>query len=471
MKKAVAITVVLIIAIGAVACFAGCDVTQPEEPIATSYVSLDINPSMRFVLDQNQKITSYSCENDDALVLTYGETVVGLDIADASRKIVDLAVRMGYLTEDNCAVEVSVTSDDIQVESDIADKIQDAVNDVDEKTEFQIKYDEEGSFLLNLQLEKLKEKHPDDEYYQNLTAGKLRLINSARAIDFSLKMDDAVRMPAQELLKIVDGAYVNLQSFSTKAFEQAKLAAEQVYQAAVVSAQENVYLAKYAEYKGIIEGGLAVVEYKGLSIVAKSVDLLAKGVVLAENLADKVLANEDVMAIATQLGVDVDALKDEQGKVTVDSVGAYVDKAAKNFADGLTQDMREKLAGAVEKLENSKEVLQDKPLSLEAVSKLKTLLEMIDIKDIDFIDFTVDDLKQVAVDIQKKATQVKEKMDAGLSETQKQNIEKAQQQAVSQLTGALADYNQAVAKAEQEARSSLQSIKNSRLESLAQKAQ
>ena len=304
-----------------------------------------------------------------------------------------------------------------------------------------------------------------------MTAGKLSLINSARAIDFSLKMDDAVRMPAQELLKIVDGAYVNLQSFSTKAFEQAKLAAEQVYQAAVVSAQENVYLAKYAEYKGIIEGGLAVVEYKGLSIVAKSVDLLAKGVVLAENLADKVLANEDVMAIATQLGVDVDALKDEQGKVTVDSVGAYVDKAAKNFADGLTQDMREKLAGAVEKLENSKEVLQDKPLSLEAVSKLKTLLEMIDIKDIDFIDFTVDDLKQVAVDIQKKATQVKEKMDAGLSETQKQNIEKAQQQAVSQLTGALADYNQAVAKAEQEARSSLQSIKNSRLESLAQKAQ
>lgn len=469
MKKAIAILIVLIIAMGAVACLVGCQgqVTQEEPSIATSYVSMDINPSLRFVLDQNQKIMSYSCENDDALVLMYGETIKGMDIGDASRKIIDLAVRMGYLTNDNCVVALSVTSDDSQAESDINNKIQTAADSVSENSELNITCDKEGSFLLNYQLNKLKEKYPDDENYQNLTAGKLRLINSAKTIDFSLKMDDAVKMSTQDLLAIVGGAYDNLQNFSTKAFEQAKLAAEQVYQAAVAAAEEDVYIAKYTEYKGVFEGGIALVEYKGLSIAAKSINLIAKGVVAAQNLTNKVLANDDVLAIAAELGVNVDALKDEQGNVTVESVGAYVDKAAKNSADALTQDMREKLTRAVERLESSKEVLQDKPLSQEVITKIQTLLGKIDIKDINFVKFTVEDLKQVAVDIQKKASAVRDKMDASLTEAQKQSIEKAQQQAVSQLTDARAQYNQALAQAEQDARNSLQSIKNSRLESLA----
>ncbi|MDE6372242.1 MAG: hypothetical protein K2L61_01715, partial [Clostridia bacterium] len=374
MKKTVAIIMVLAMVIGAVACFAGCDVSKDKEPVATSYVSMDINPSIRFVLDKDQKIMSYSCENDDALVLLYGELIVGMDIQEASQKIMDLAVKMGYLTKDNCGVQVSVSSDDSKVESNILDKIGVAVSNTDEKLAFEINYDKEGSFVLNYQLAKLKEQNADNEYYQNLTAGKLRLVNSAMAVDFSLKMDDAVKMTTQELLEIVDSAYNKLEDFSTKAFEEAKLAAEQVYQTAVVMAEESVYLAKYMEYKGVIEGGLAAAQYGGLSIAATSIELLAKSVALAQDTADKLLAGDDAIAIAAQLGVDVEALKDSQGNITVDSIGAYVDKIAKNSADGLTQDMRDKLDGAVEKLENCKEQLQDKPLSQEIVNQIQALL-------------------------------------------------------------------------------------------------
>ncbi|MDE6474553.1 MAG: hypothetical protein K2L70_05590 [Clostridia bacterium] len=465
MKKAVAVIVVLTMAILATVCFAGCDVEK--EPVATSYVSIDINPSIRIVLDKDQKIMSYSCENDDALVLMYGEVIIGMDIQEASQKIMDLAVKMGYLTQDNCGVQVSVSSDDSKVESNILDKIEVAVSNTDEKLSFDINYNKEGSFVLNYQLAKLKENNPNNEYYQNLTAGKLRLINSAMAADLSLKMDDAVKMSTQELLEIVDGAYDKLENFSTKAFEEAKLAAEQVYQMAVMTAQEAVYLAKYMEYKGVIEGGLAAAQYGGLSIAAKSVELIAKSVVLAQDVADKLLAEDDVLAIATQLGVDVEALKDSQGNVTVESVGAYVDKVAKNTADGLTQDMRDKLNGAVEKLEESKEQLQDKPLSQDVITQIQALIAGIEIKDIDFEHFTVEDLKDFAVELEKKAAEMKEKMDASLSDEQKQSIVEAQQQAVAKLDGALAQYNQALAKAEQQAKETLQTIKNSRLESLA----
>ncbi|MDE7190921.1 MAG: hypothetical protein K2O35_00380 [Clostridia bacterium] len=466
MKKTVAILVILVMAIGAAACFAGCDAGE-KTPVATSYVSIDINPSIRLVLDKDQKIMSYSCENDDALVLMYGEVIIGMDIQEASQKIMDLAVKMGYLTKDNCGVQVSVSSDNSKVESNILDKIGVAVNNTDEKLTFEINYDKEGSFVLNYQLAKLKEQNPNNEYYQNLTAGKLRLINSAMAADLSLKMDDAVKMTTQQLLEIVDSAYGKLEDYSTKAFEAAKLAAEQVYQTAVVTAQETVYLAKYMEYKGVIEGGLAAAQYGGLSIAAKSVELLAKSVVFAQDTADKLLAEGDVIAIAEQLGVDVEALKDAQGNVTVESIGAYVDKVAKNSADGLTQEMRDRLDGAVQKLEDCKEQLQDKPLSQDVVAQIQALIASIQINDIDFKDFTVEDLKDIAVQLESKAADAKAKMDASLTDEQKQGIAEAQQQAVAKLDGALAQYNQAVAKAEQEAKDTLSRIKNSRLESLA----
>ena len=144
-----------------------------------------------------------------------------------------------------------------------------------------------------------------------------------------------------------------------------------------------------------------------------------------------------------------------------------MDKVAKNTADGLTQDMRDKLNGAVEKLEESKEQLQDKPLSQDIVTQIQTLIAGIEIKDIDFERFTIEDLKDIAVELEKRAAETKEKMDASLTDEQKQNIVEAQQQAVAKLDGALAQYNQALAKAEQEAKDTLQAIKNSRLESLA----
>lgn len=464
MKKTVAIIAVVAMILGATACFVGCD--NSKEAVATTYVSMDINPSIRFVLDQNEKVISYSCENEDACILLYGEAVIGLDISQAAQKIMDLAVEMGYLTQDNCGVQVVVASDKSKVESKILDKIQVVVENTDNKLSFDINYNKEGSFVLNYQLAKLKEKYPDNQDYQNLTAGKLRLVYSAMAVDYSLKMDDAVKMSSSQLLAIVDDAYSQLEEYSTKAFEEAKRAAEQVYQAAVSATQEAVYIAKYVEYKGIVEGGLAVAEYGGLSVASKSIDILAKSLILAENVADKILQSEETMAIAEALGVDIDELKDEQGNVTVGSIEAYVDKVAKNTADNMTQEMRSKLNQAVESLEEYKLELQDKPLSQDAVAKIQSLLANIKINDIEFVDFTIDDLKAIAVELDEKATAIKAKMDASLTQEQIEEIQTAQKQAVEKLDGALEEYNQAVDKAAQEAKAYLQSLKEARLESL-----
>lgn len=468
MKKAIAIILVLATLVCVASCtFGGKD---DDKPVATSYVSMDINPSMSFVLDQNQKVMSYKCENDDARVLLYGESIVGLNFQEASKNVINLALKMGYLSEDNNVVSVSVTSDDTKAEENILSGLDNAVSNANEKADYDLSANAEGSYLLNYQLKKLKEKNPDNEYYQNLTAGKLRLINSARRVDISLKMDDAVKMSTEDLLKVVEKGYDSVENIATKSFRLAKLAAEETYQTSVIAAEELVYLTKYMEFNGLIEGSLAITEYGALSVASKTVDLIAKGLTLAQNLTDKALANDDVLAIATHIGVDVEALKDEDGNVTTESVGAYIDKVAKIKADQMTQNMRENLDKAIEKLENSKPQLQDKPLSQEVVNKIQSILEKIDIKDIDFVEFTLEDLKGVVKSLNDKAMEVRQKMDASLSESQKKSIIEAQKNAVSKLGGAKDKYNQALAQAENKAKIDLQNLKNSRLNSLGGKA-
>ena len=300
----------------------------------------------------------------------------------------------------------------------------------------------------------------------------MRLINSARTADLSLKMDDAVKMTTGELLAKVEKAYTKVGDFETKTFELAKLSAEEAYKTTVIATEEAVYLAKYMEFNGIIEGGLAVAEYGGLCVVAKTVELIAKGVTLAQNLTNKALKSDDVLAIAKGLGVDVEALKDEEGNVTVDSVGAYINKAAQKGMDKLTQDMRDNLDKAIEKLENSKVEIQDKPLTSDVANKIQSLLEKIDIKDLDInsIVVTVEDLKNVSLSLANKAGEIRAQMDASLSESQKSSIVAAQKNAVSKLTSARDKYNKALAQAEKDAKLNLQYLKNSRLDKLGQQA-
>lgn len=470
MKKLLSILIAFALTLGAAACFVGCNHNADEESVATSYIAIDINPSIRLVLDQNQKVVSLSCENDDALTMLYGENLIGLDVGKATEKIMDLSIKMGYLTNDNCGVQVEAASVDSQAENVVRSKVKFAVGKVGESAAFDVKYSDEGSFLLNFQLKKLKENNPDDERYQNLTVGKLRLIDSAMACDLTLNMDETVNMNTSELLIIVDSAYSNLENYSTKAFKQAELAARQVYEVTAASAREAVYLAKYMEFKGPIEGTLAMTQYGGLSLAAKSIDLLARALLLAEDITDKVLADGDAQDIAAKLGINTDIIKDENGEVTARSIGAYVEKCAKNNADKMTQQMREQLTEAVEKLEESKSRLQNKPLSVEAVEKIQALLSKAKIDDVEFVCFTIDDLKEIAAMINEKAAGVKVKMDAKLTDREKSEIATAQEQAVAKLDGALRQYNQAVDKAAQEAKASLQRLKQARLDALAKQA-
>lgn len=471
MKKTIVAMLIVVMVVGIVFSFSAC---KDKDPVATSYVSMDINPSVELVLDQNDNVISYSCENEDALLMLYGENIIGLNIEKASEKIIDLAIEFGYLTEENCGVQVNVASDKSKVETNILDKIGVVVEKAEGKLSFEVNYNRDGSFVLNYELAKLKEQHPDEAAYQNLTAGKLQVINSALACDWTLTMDEAVKMSTSELLAVVDNAYSQLENYSTKAFELAKAAATAVYDEAVITAEDGIYVAKYAEFKGKgngiiggIEAGLAITQYGTVKAAARGIEALAKSLTVAKRFADEVMASAEAQAIAEELGVDTSVLEDSEGNVTVDSIAAYIDKEAKNATEETKDQIQEKLEKAVAKLEDYKE--ETTPLANEEISEIQSLLTTIKgiVNDIELPErMTLDDLKEIAVRLNEYASERKETMDNGLTKQEREQIQEAQKNAVDKLTSAYNVCMNAISEAEETAKAHLQAIREQRLEYL-----
>ena len=110
MKKKILAVSALLCAGAMTLSLAACN-SDNTEAEAASFVSLDINPSIELTLDKNNKVLSVYGGNEDGQVLLYKEEdFIGVDVETAVEKITSLAVKYGYLDENNKVVETSVTS-------------------------------------------------------------------------------------------------------------------------------------------------------------------------------------------------------------------------------------------------------------------------------------------------------------------------------------------------------------------------
>ncbi len=85
-----------------------------ETEAAGVYVSVDINPSIEFILDEDDNVVSYSLTNEDAEIICSEVDFVGMNIDDAVELFVELATEAGFIDvdgEDN-AVLITVLGDD-----------------------------------------------------------------------------------------------------------------------------------------------------------------------------------------------------------------------------------------------------------------------------------------------------------------------------------------------------------------------
>lgn len=96
--------------------FTACQAPTPEKEEHYSRMTVDINPSVEFMVDGENKVVSVTALNDDGAVLIAGEAFVGKTAEEATELMVTLATETGYLvkgnvTADENTVKLSVSGD------------------------------------------------------------------------------------------------------------------------------------------------------------------------------------------------------------------------------------------------------------------------------------------------------------------------------------------------------------------------
>ncbi|MBE7077480.1 MAG: hypothetical protein E7377_02105 [Clostridiales bacterium] len=310
---------------------------------AAAYVNLDINPEVELTIDTENKVVSVYGGNEDGLVLLYEETgIVGADVEDAVEKIIDLAVEMGYLDEENKVVGTSVVSTDGK-ENDLLSKINTEITATAQELGLAVTTDAEGAYSVLRDLEELKAAYPNSSAIQNVSVSKFQLAASA-AETGEVTLKAAVEMDTEELVEMVSTSHEKMEEFATEAFKQAKTLANATYDKALGMAKAGVYM-QYATTKKptLLPYGGAYFMYKAS---ACGFEAIADSLMYVEKLQNYELNDTQVELVMEALQLKTDKLsaeeveankellKDADGKITVASVEAYADKLFKNSVTG-----------------------------------------------------------------------------------------------------------------------------------------
>jgi hypothetical protein len=138
MKKSFICICLLLATLLSAISFTSCSNAKPEDGSVTR-MTVDINPSVEIMIDDQNKIISVTALNDDASILIVGEAFLGKTPEEAIEMMVTLASDTGYLVRGNAeasenTVKISVSGDSKyaeQLKKDITEKATDTLKALD----------------------------------------------------------------------------------------------------------------------------------------------------------------------------------------------------------------------------------------------------------------------------------------------------------------------------------------------------
>lgn len=333
----------------------------------TAYVSLDINPSLELVTDENGTVVAVRGANEDGQILLYSEEIKGMDISAAVEKITQLSVDMGYLNPDNTTVGVTVSSGNADYAAEITDKVNTTVTATAQKSGLTVKTDASGAYSLLRRLEQFKAEHPDNEAIQSLTPAKFKMaLSVSETGDVTLEV--AVEMDDEALIEKIKEADSTLEEYATRAYLAAKNAALVTYDIAagmdIYRAYTDFYTQNALAHPTTCYYGAAYRMYATAADLLRVIDRAAKYKADADATP---LTEEQIAAVKAALNLtdeELDLLRDENGNITVDSIEAYADKYFKNSPAG--EDLAAKKAALNEALNRAEAEIR---AAVEALSE------------------------------------------------------------------------------------------------------
>ena len=311
-------------------------VNNNKDKDQVSYVAVDINPSVEFLVDKDGKVVTVIPENEDAQILLAGEELEGLTFEAAIDKVGTLAVKCGYLKNDNNQVTITV-SGSVELSASLYDVAKNAIETAGKAVGAVVT--EGTNYLLEREVAYLKSNNQGKEGYDTLTAGKLRLIKTAMLADRTLTMDDAVKMSEEDLVKRVNEYKEYLNGKVKTSLAIATEGATTLYEVSKQAYLDSAYVSVASQsLKSDILGGGAktysAAKYLALNAtygilngVSDMLDIYKANPVITEddvlNLLNFVDADADEEAVAV-----VNEIKAAYGECTLDNIQKYIKSLA-----------------------------------------------------------------------------------------------------------------------------------------------
>lgn len=234
MKKALKCLLSMMLAFFLMIALVAC---QEKEKGELSRVTIDINPSIEMMVDENQKVLSVSALNDDGSIIVSGEEIVGKDVEEATKIILELSTETGYIvkgeiTANDNNINISVSGNTEYAEK-LANKIIEAGNKALEKSGVEAKLNKVEAMAL-AELKKLVlenstftkeevEAMTEEELLKALAVGRMEtallISEDLKKVYFEAKAYEikfAEKEATQKIIKEIDGvSKFLLSSYST----------------------------------------------------------------------------------------------------------------------------------------------------------------------------------------------------------------------------------------------------------------
>lgn len=449
----------------------------------TSYVSIDINPSVELVLDKDNKVVSYRAANDDAQVLFVGaekegKAIVGADVSTATQNLVSIAIECGYLSEENNAVNVTATT---SVDAKLGEIVENAVKTA--AGTLQVAVGEGVDIVLTHELEVLKEQKKSsdlyDKYYKDLSLGKFKLMKSARAGDRSITMDEAVKMTEDQLIAVVKESHEYYKNKLSAAAELAVLAAEYAYEGVLATIDDGAYYL-IATNRGFIGGAVAfnqVTQYMSCRLAYRTLDYAGK-LISAYN-ENPLFTDEDFTRLTGVPQKQIDAFRadmDEYEELTRDNIQKYIKKLSAEAAK-LSEETAEydeiqiKINVALQvndELNNKAEYVGNADLSVvtglsEVLKDISEFLSGVTVpSSSELKEMTIASYYDILEKLEAKSNEIIEDMD--LTDAEKQLVADEQAKNREKIDNAMATMKAAIEEAVAEAKAVYEEIYNTRIQ-------
>lgn len=188
MKKLFLVSIMLI----TVLALASCSTSQAD----STYLSVEINPEMEMVINQEMNVVSYSLGNEAAEIVAAGLNLVGMNYEEALKTYLNAAIATGYIDidrNDNAIAFQAYNQNETtmnQFQLEVQTKLQDYIGE-----------NKLGVVLMNQGEVNTELQTLVDQY--DITYGFARLVVAYVALDETRTIEEAVTMTPSELMNAV----------------------------------------------------------------------------------------------------------------------------------------------------------------------------------------------------------------------------------------------------------------------------